>query len=129
MMAKILKIAEAKSKIREKELLEMDKEMKEEEPAAMEEKVAKKIKQITGRDGFFTVEELPKRPARAYSPAAGEQVREEMDEMKAGTLRSGGSGAKVTNPKQAIAIGLAEARRAGKKVPPNPNAPARKKKR
>lgn len=44
MMAKILKIAEAKSKIREKELLEMDKEMKEEEPAAMEEKVAKKIK-------------------------------------------------------------------------------------
>ena len=62
MMAKILKIAEAKSKIREKELLEMDKEMKEEEPAAMEEKVAKKIKQITGRDGFFTVEELPNDP-------------------------------------------------------------------
>jgi hypothetical protein len=63
-----------------------------------------------------------------YSPAASAQVGEEIEEMKAGTLRSGGSGKKVTDRKQAIAIGLAEARRAGKKVPPNPNAPARKKK-
>jgi hypothetical protein len=61
---------------------------------------------------------------RKYSPAAGENVREEMDEMKAGTLRSGGSGKKVTDPKQAIAIGLSEARREGKKVPPDPNKPA-----
>jgi hypothetical protein len=65
---------------------------------------------------------------RKYSPAASEQVRTEIDEMKAGKLRSGGSGKKVTNRKQAIAIGLSEARRAGKKVPPNPNAPTRKKK-
>ncbi len=62
-----------------------------------------------------------RKTTRKYSPAASESVRTEMDEMKAGTLRSGRSGKKVTNPKQAIAIGLSEARRAGKKVPPNPN--------
>ena len=55
--------------------------------------------------------------ARKYSPAASADVEREMKAMKAGKLNSG-SGAKVTNPKQAIAIGLSEARRAGKKVPP-----------
>jgi len=44
-----------------------------------------------------------------------------MKAMKEGKLESGRSGKKVTNPKQAIAIGLSEARRAGKKVPPPPN--------
>ena len=44
-----------------------------------------------------------------------------MKAMNQGKLKSGRSGKKVTNPKQAIAIGLSEARRAGKKVPPNPN--------
>lgn len=44
-----------------------------------------------------------------------------MHEMKRGQLKSGRSGKKVTNPKQAIAIGLSKARREGKKVPPNPN--------
>jgi hypothetical protein len=63
-----------------------------------------------------------KKTTRKYSPATSETVREELEEMKAGTLRSGGSGKKVTSRKQAIAIGLSEARRAGKKVPPNPNA-------
>jgi len=58
---------------------------------------------------------------RKYSPAVSENVREELHEMEAGTLRSGGSGKKVTNRKQAIAIGLSEARRSGKAVPPNPN--------
>ncbi len=72
---------------------------------------------------------MAEKTKRKYSPAASENVREEMDEMKAGTLRSGRSGKKVTDPKQAVAIGLAEARRAGKKVPPNPNAAKRKKKR
>jgi hypothetical protein len=62
-----------------------------------------------------------KNSARKYSPAAGEQVATEMREMKAGELRSGRSGRLVTNPKQAIAIGLSEARRMGAKVPPNPN--------
>jgi hypothetical protein len=54
---------------------------------------------------------------RKYSPAAGKSVEREMKAMKQGKLRSG-SGQKVTNPKQAIAIGLSEARKAGKKVPP-----------
>ncbi|HSU19067.1 MAG TPA: DUF6496 domain-containing protein [Acidobacteriaceae bacterium] len=41
--------------------------------------------------------------------------------MHEGKLKSGRSGKKVTNPKQAIAIGLSKARRKGEKVPPNPN--------
>lgn len=43
-----------------------------------------------------------------------------MHEMKRGELRSGGSEKRVTNPKQAVAIGLSQARRAGGKVPPPP---------
>jgi len=54
---------------------------------------------------------------RKYSPAAGKQVEIEMREMKAGKLKSGRSGKTVTNPKQAIAIGLSEARKKGAKVP------------
>lgn len=54
---------------------------------------------------------------RKYGPAAGKHVEEEMREFKRGKLRSGRSGRKVTNPKQAIAIGLSEARRSGAKVP------------
>jgi hypothetical protein len=54
---------------------------------------------------------------RKYSPAAGKSVEREMKAMKQGKLKSGRSGAKVTNPKQAIAIGLSEARKEGKKVP------------
>lgn len=55
--------------------------------------------------------------ARKYSKAAGAKVKRAMDEMKHGTLRSGGSDAKVTSRKQAIAIGLSEARAEGRKVP------------
>ena len=62
-----------------------------------------------------------KKSTTKYGPAAGKQVKREMDEMKAGTLKSGGNGKKVTNPKQAIAIALSEARKKGAKVPPNPN--------
>lgn len=51
-----------------------------------------------------------------YSKGAGEKVQEEMHEMKEGKLKSG-SGQKVTDPKQAIAIGLSEARKEGEKVP------------
>jgi hypothetical protein len=57
---------------------------------------------------------------RKYSPAAGKSVEREMKAMEQGRLMSG-SGQKVTNPKQAIAIGLSEARKAGKKVPPPRN--------
>jgi len=56
-----------------------------------------------------------------YSKAASEKVHTEMKEMKEGKLKSGRSGKKVTNPKQAIAIGLSEARKEGKKVPANPS--------
>ena len=52
-----------------------------------------------------------------YSKKAGEKVEKAMKEMKQGKLRSGRSGKKVTNPKQAIAIGLSEAREEGAKVP------------
>ena len=60
--------------------------------------------------------------ARKYSEAASEKVAKVMHERKAGTLRSGGSGKKVTSKKQAIAIGLSEARHAGKKVPKKKSA-------
>ena len=52
-----------------------------------------------------------------YSKKAGEKVEQAMKEMKKGKLRSGRSGKKVTDPKQAIAIGLSEAREEGAKVP------------
>lgn len=65
-----------------------------------------------------------KKSTRKYSPAAGKSVEREMHAMHKGKLKSGRSGKKVTNPKQAIAIGLSEARAAGKKVP---KAPSKKK--
>lgn len=52
-----------------------------------------------------------------YGKKSQEKVEETMKEMKAGKLKSGSSGKKVTNPKQAIAIGLSEARKEGDKVP------------
>src|SRR3954452_6486146 len=52
-----------------------------------------------------------------YGKKSQEKVKEVMDEMKEGKLKSGRSGKKVTNPKQAIAIGLSEARERGEKVP------------
>lgn len=55
--------------------------------------------------------------ARKYGPKAQEKVHKAMDEMKEGKLKSGRSGKKVTNPKQAVAIGLSEARKEGGKVP------------
>jgi len=53
-----------------------------------------------------------------YGKKAQSKVERAMHERKHGTLRSGRSGKKVTSRKQAIAIGLSEARRAGGKVPP-----------
>jgi hypothetical protein len=55
--------------------------------------------------------------ARKYSKGASKKVEKAMHERKRGTLKSGRSGKKVTSRKQAIAIGLSEARKAGKKVP------------
>jgi hypothetical protein len=52
-----------------------------------------------------------------YGRKASQKVERAMRERKSGTLRSGRSGKKVTSRKQAIAIGLSEARKAGAKVP------------
>ena len=60
--------------------------------------------------------------ARQYSRKASAKVGRAMKKRKAGTLRSGGSGRKVKSRKQAIAIGLSEARREGKNVPPKKSA-------
>jgi hypothetical protein len=55
--------------------------------------------------------------ARKYSKKASKKVERAMHEYKRGTLKSGRSGARVKSRKQAIAIGLSQARRAGGKVP------------
>ncbi len=52
-----------------------------------------------------------------YGPKAQKKVEKAIEEMKKGKLKSGRSGKKVTNPKQAVAIGLSEARKEGGKVP------------
>ena len=58
-----------------------------------------------------------KKSTRRYGKKAGKKVERSMREMKSGTLRSGRSRKKVKSRKQAIAIGLSEARSAGAKVP------------
>lgn len=55
--------------------------------------------------------------ARRYSPSASKDVKSAMRRRKRGTLKSGGSGKTVKSRKQAVAIGLSEARKKGKKVP------------
>lgn len=55
--------------------------------------------------------------ARRYSKKASKKVEKVMRERKRGTLKSGSTGKKVTSRKQAVAIGLSEARRSGAKVP------------
>ena len=61
--------------------------------------------------------------ARKYSKKASEEVKKAVRKQKKGTLKSGKSGKKVTSRKQAIAIGLSEARKKGAQVP---NASRRK---
>ena len=62
-----------------------------------------------------------------YSKKAEEKVEKAMHERKKGTLKSGRSGKKVTSRKQAIAIGLSEARPAGAKVPRKKGSSGRRK--
>ena len=71
------------------------------------------------RPGSFYWEDDLARKAkkRKYSKGAAKKVRRAMKKRKAGTLRSGRSGRKVKSRKQAIAIGLSEARKRGAKVP------------
>ncbi len=60
--------------------------------------------------------------ARKYSKGATKKVARAMHKRKKGTLKSGRSGKKVTSRKQAIAIGLSEASKEGKKVPAKKSA-------
>ena len=62
-----------------------------------------------------------------YGQKASSKVEKAMHERKHGTLRSGRSGKKVTSRKQAIAIGLSEARREGGKVPSKRSSSSKKK--
>jgi Family of unknown function (DUF6496) len=62
-----------------------------------------------------------------YGKKASQKVEKAMHERKRGTLKSGRSGKKVTSRKQAIAIGLSEARRAGGKVPRKKSSSSKKK--
>lgn len=64
--------------------------------------------------------------ARKYSKAASKKVARAVRKTKKGTLKSGRSGKKVKSRKQAIAIGLSEARKAGKKVPKKAKKTAKK---
>ena len=63
---------------------------------------------------------------RKYSKGAVKKVKSAMKKRKSGTLRSGRSGKKVKSRKQAIAIGLSEARSAGAKVPKKRKSKKRK---
>lgn len=63
-----------------------------------------------------------------YGKKAGTKVKRAMHEMKEGKLKSGASGKRVTSRKQAIAIGLSEARKAGGKVPAAPRKRAKSRK-
>ena len=63
-----------------------------------------------------------------YGKKAGEKVERAMHEKKRGTLKSGRSGRRVTSRKQAIAIGLSEARRSGAKVPKKKSSSTRSRK-
>ena len=67
--------------------------------------------------------------ASRYGKKSQSKVKRAMHERKAGTLRSGRSGKKVTSRKQAIAIGLSEARQAGGKVPSRSSSRSRSRKK
>ena len=71
----------------------------------------------TSESGALEGEKIMARKARKYSKKASSTVERAMKKRKAGTLKSGRSGRTVKSRKQAIAIGLSEARAAGAKVP------------
>jgi hypothetical protein len=81
----------------------------------------KSTKQASSKKSSAKKSSSKKGSGRKYGKAVGKQVEREMREMHEGKLRSGRSGKRVTDPKQAIAIALSEARKKGEKVPPNPN--------
>src|SRR5215212_5908496 len=74
----------------------------------------------------FEIEIVKEEYMPKYGKKASKKVEKAMHERKKGTLKSGRSGKKVTSKKQAIAIGLSEAREAGAKVPPKKSAAKKK---
>jgi hypothetical protein len=70
----------------------------------------------TGKKSTAKKSSAKKSNTRKYSPKVSKSVEREMKEFKQGKLKSG-SGRKVSNPKQVIAIGLSKARKQGAKVP------------
>lgn len=87
-------------------------------PGAMSDERARVDSEAWARES--EPEEMPmtakKKSTRRSSPAASHKVEKAVHEQKEGTLRTG-SGKKVTSRKQAVAIGLSEARKSGAKVP------------
>jgi hypothetical protein len=78
------------------------------------------LPRLIGGHPMATKKAAKKKSSRKYSPSASKDVEREMKAFKQGKLKSGRSGKTVTSRKQAIAIGLSEARKEGKKVPPAP---------
>jgi len=76
---------------------------------------------------MFSAEKIDGGLMARYGKKAQEKVERAMRERKQGKLKSGRSGKKVTSRKQAIAIGLSEARRAGGKVPRKKSSSSKKK--
>jgi hypothetical protein len=64
---------------------------------------------------------------RKYSPKAQKKIQKVMKEYKSGTLKSGKSGKKIKSRKQAIAIGISEAKSAGLKTPKRPKSKSKRK--
>ena len=87
--------------------------------SAAKKSTRKRAKTTSGREPAAKKSGSRKASAgkRTSKTTAQKKVKKAMHERKEGTLRSGGSGKKVTSKKQAIAIGLSEARKAGAKVP------------
>jgi len=83
--------------------------------SAKKKATKKAVKKATKKSA--TKKASKKSTGRKYGKAAGKQVETEMHEFKRGTLKSGRSGKTVKSRKQAIAIGLSEARKKGAKVP------------
>jgi hypothetical protein len=74
-------------------------------------------RKTSARKKAGTRKKAPRKTTKKYGARASKKVGRAMHEMKRGELRSGGSKKKVKSRKQAIAIGLSEARRSGAKVP------------
>jgi hypothetical protein len=84
---------------------------------------------MTARKKSLTIRKKTgaRKKMRKYGALASKDVERAMREMERGELKSGRSGKKVTSRKQAIAIGLSEARRSGGKVPAPKKRASRKK--